>query len=468
MAAQRTDEKDGLTHCLDRNWRWIFPALCLFLVCGCSSISRKTVSLSELNRLKDDGVTKADVTQLLGPLPKLAGNVTVTVKTIGEKKAPEIFTYPVKIRDQATDYRGRMPLKKSQKKIQQISFEFDKNQKVSYVHTVFGGKLDEAPARAFKKGVTTRDQVYDAYGYPDGIWREPDGSATVMYFWVDLDSLGSVKNSANKTFEGRCYLETSVLKDQNIHITFDAKGIAQELKVNFKETTTYQFAPRIPVSRSDIPFDEDSLVKAKLNRLSVQEICQLFGDPESISLSTSGERTYRFSRRWGKDLPDRIIVHAVESKIGEQTLLVTFGPDQLATSIQCTGGESTTTVDPHFAQNLFWATLVVATGTSGQGQGHIESRDSESRSGTKIDSKLLDSIQPGKATAQDIVKLFGIPNSVTWNEDGSTLYGYQSVQSSSHNPAYGFNKSIWECEIVNVEFDSAGFLKGITQSAYKR
>ena len=405
--------------------------LVLALACTFGNVQcclAKTVDFDALCNLKAEGVTMNDVRRLLGS-PTMTGKSEVGPKA----------HYLVEVRDKNASYRGRSPIDRKQFIAE---FGYNAEKRVCYVDFASGSKLDAAPARAFKVGVTTRKQVYDAYGYPDDLMRDADGSSRCNYWYKPIDT--PIAPEAAASIGGRVYQRSSVTNDQEICVTFDNSGVVTELRTHFGIRTNFWFAGNL------FSPDLERISKAKLNRLTSAEIVDLFGQPNRESHCDCGETECRYGE-------------------GTATMTISFGTNGVERNIYTIGigkpEESESVENRHTGLNILFAVLYAGTGgKSGPAPGGpMRSSEFGSKSGEKIDSKLANTIELGKATRQDILNLVGVPDSVMWCDDGSIEYRYHYSRWGVKTATYALKAhGSSETETCVVRFDRAGILKKIT------
>jgi hypothetical protein len=362
----------------------------------------------------------------------------------------------IQLKDDGFTYRNRAPLTDIEKRFSSASFGYDAQGRVVYANCPAGGRLEEAPARAFQIGSTTREQVINAYGRPDCFQCYPDGSVFFLYsYYAVCDKPGSKPSEA--TLDGRRVFNSSAMEQQHIHINFDNRGVIRDLDMHYGITTNLFFVNFREMRSINQPLlPDDKIDQVKLKRLSQEEVESLLGPPDMMSICSCGEKKYQYMRH----------VSLSASDSTQQATGVDFQPDHLCKSVLGYSIKSQSSVDRHWGARVLGAAMILASkpGTSGGILPPPDSFTTTLASGKKIDPAVLEKIQAGHTTSQEIVALAGIPDKVDWKADGEMQYAYL-FNTSQIGPRETVDVQINNKWVV-VEFDNQNLLKTIKKGSY--
>ena len=138
------------------------------LLAGCQTVGHgpplRTVAFDAVQRLTTPDTRRTDVERTLG-----------TPQLILSKDDGTSASYSFKFSSDTPSYPGRARLAISAQQFGGAQFFYSASGNVCSSWISGGGRLDLAPARMFKVGVTTKEQTLAEYGPPNGIFRERNG-----------------------------------------------------------------------------------------------------------------------------------------------------------------------------------------------------------------------------------------------------------------------------------------------------
>ena len=410
-------------------------ALASFLS-GCRMLgvgAGRRVDSCQLAKVYAEGATKKEVERILGR-PN-------SVSTCDDGTRA---TYSIRLRAQASQVPGRVAADDPSAQAGSVTVSYGADRVVRSVMSANLSKLNLSPARAFQAGKTTRDEVMAAYGCPDCLFRDQNGTCRWLYQYITFDT-GRGGAAGGRPGSMSSY-------EQRISIVFDEGRVVREV-TRHEGTKTYQ-GPVGAAKHAKAFLSAAALKHSKLNRISRDEAFKLFGMPDNTVECTCGERIFSYTRG---DVPNDF-----------QCVSITFGSDGRSQNVSSVESSTKVVPDPlnNVRQALFVLGRVAAIAQAASGRAPrvptvsskpLPLQSETSESGTRVGQEAAQVFEVGKTTRSEVVEKAGLPETVAWNADGSVEFVYSFTR---HNRKDGFLSSAnsLDVELCCVRFDPAGKL----------